>query len=61
MPKVSNLAGFSETDFTAQIEFCRHNNVGLVVVGPEKPLVEGAADFYRKGVCFDIVFKAVNG
>jgi phosphoribosylamine--glycine ligase len=28
-------------------EFCKKNNIDLVVIGPEQPLVEGLADFLR--------------
>lgn len=31
----------------AIVEFCRSHDVGLVVVGPEQPLVEGVADSLR--------------
>jgi phosphoribosylamine--glycine ligase len=31
----------------AVLAFCRTENIGLVVVGPEKPLVEGLSDFLR--------------
>ena len=31
----------------AVVEFCRDKNIGLVVVGPEQPLVEGIADSLR--------------
>lgn len=30
-------------------QFCRHNDVGLVVIGPEEPLAEGWADKLREG------------
>ncbi|MBM4171372.1 MAG: phosphoribosylamine--glycine ligase [Ignavibacteria bacterium] len=32
------------TDVDYLIEFCNENNVELVIVGPEKPLIEGIAD-----------------
>ncbi len=34
-------------DHAAIVEFCRANAVGLVVIGPEAPLVEGLADTLR--------------
>lgn len=34
-------------DHDAVIEFCRANAVGLVVIGPEAPLVDGLADSLR--------------
>lgn len=33
-------------DFAAQKAFCLANNIELVVVGPEEPLVKGVYDFY---------------
>ena len=33
-----------DSDHAAVIKFCKDNNVGLVVVGPEVPLVDGIAD-----------------
>ncbi|MFM7845074.1 MAG: phosphoribosylamine--glycine ligase [Planctomycetota bacterium] len=36
------------TDVAALIQFARQNSIGLVVVGPERPLVEGVADKLRK-------------
>lgn len=35
-------------DFNAQKLFCLANNISLVVVGPEEPLVKGIYDFFRK-------------
>ena len=32
------------TDHAAMVDFCWKNNVGLVVVGPEQPLVDGLVD-----------------
>jgi phosphoribosylamine--glycine ligase len=31
------------------LEFCRANDIGFVMVGPEAPLAEGAADVLRAG------------
>ncbi len=36
------------TDHAAIAEFCRQNEIGLVVIGPEAPLVEGLADSLRE-------------
>lgn len=38
----------SATDFEAQRTFCIENNIALIVVGPEEPLVKGVYDFYEK-------------
>ena len=33
-----------ETDHAAVVEFCKGNDIGLVVCGPEAPLVDGLTD-----------------
>ncbi|WP_101758929.1 phosphoribosylamine--glycine ligase [Oceanicoccus sp. KOV_DT_Chl] len=33
-------------DFTTQVEFAKANNIGLTIIGPEAPLVEGVVDFF---------------
>ncbi len=35
-------------DFKSVIEFCRVENIELVIIGPEKPLMDGLADELRK-------------
>ncbi|HEY8387398.1 MAG TPA: phosphoribosylamine--glycine ligase [Parasegetibacter sp.] len=35
------------TDFDAIGKFCRDKNIGMVVVGPEDPLVKGITDFFK--------------
>src|ERR1700744_3115975 len=37
------------SDHAAVIEFCRHNTVDLVVVGPETPLAAGIVDDLASG------------
>ncbi|MEP3422498.1 MAG: phosphoribosylamine--glycine ligase [Erythrobacter sp.] len=37
------------TNHDAVIEFCKGHDVGLVVIGPEAPLVDGLADSLRAG------------
>lgn len=44
MSEVAELLPISETDFDSLIDWAIKNEVGLVVVGPEQPLVEGLAD-----------------
>lgn len=41
-------------DVSGQIQFAKHNNIGLVIIGPEAPLVAGAVDqFSAAGIpCF---------
>lgn len=45
-PKVENVA-IGEGDFDALVAFAREHQVGLTVVGPEKPLELGAVDAFR--------------
>jgi phosphoribosylamine--glycine ligase len=43
----SNVSGAPElnvSDHEAVVSFCQDNSIGLVVVGPELPLVEGLTD-----------------
>lgn len=35
-------------DFAAQVDFVKANSVGLTVVGPEQPLVDGIVDYYQQ-------------
>ena len=35
-------------DFLALAEFAQANNVGLTIVGPEQPLVDGVVDFFKQ-------------
>jgi phosphoribosylamine---glycine ligase len=41
---VAKRLPYSETDFDGLVEWATKNEVGLVVIGPEQPLVEGLAD-----------------
>lgn len=43
----AELVAIDVTDHAAVIDFCRANDVALVVVGPEAPLVAGIADDLR--------------
>jgi phosphoribosylamine--glycine ligase len=43
-----NNVNLSITDFGAIKQFVLDNNITLVVVGPEEPLVKGVTDFFRK-------------
>jgi phosphoribosylamine--glycine ligase len=43
----AELVAVDVTDHDAVIDFCRANQVELVVVGPEAPLVAGIADDLR--------------
>ncbi|MBO9633302.1 MAG: phosphoribosylamine--glycine ligase, partial [Chitinophagaceae bacterium] len=42
----TNVA-LSATDFPAVKDFVLQNSIGLVLVGPEEPLVKGITDFFR--------------
>lgn len=50
----TNLIGknidINYNDFNAQKEFCIANQINMVVVGPEEPLVNGIYDFYTNDV-----------
>src|SRR5690606_28954244 len=37
----------SASDFDAIGRFCREKSIGMVVVGPEDPLVKGITDFFK--------------
>ncbi len=43
----AELVALDPTDHRAVIDFCRRQSIGLVVVGPEAPLVDGLADNLR--------------
>ena len=45
--QVARLADLEVTDHAAVIAFCRAETIGLVVVGPEAPLVAGLGDDLR--------------
>ena len=41
-----------ENDHQKLVEFCREEGIDLVIVGPEKPLVEGLSDLLaQEGIC----------
>ncbi len=43
----ASLASLDATDHAAVLDFCDTNRIGLVVIGPEAPLVDGLADSLR--------------
>ena len=43
----AELAGIDPADHRAVVDFCRLHSIGLVVIGPEAPLVDGLADNLR--------------
>ena len=45
-PRTKNVE-LAVTDHAAVVEFCQEHDIGLVVVGPEAPLVDGLADSLR--------------
>ena len=45
--KVENIA-LGIDDFAALADFAASNNVGLTIVGPEQPLVDGIVDFFNQ-------------
>lgn len=40
--------GSSASDFPALVQFAKENDIGLVVPGPEAPLVDGISDAFKK-------------
>jgi phosphoribosylamine--glycine ligase len=48
-PAVTALPDLDVADNDAVVAWCTANRVGLVVVGPEQPLVDGVADALRAG------------
>ena len=45
--QVAEIVALNPSDHAAVIAFCRDAAIGLVVIGPEQPLVEGLADALR--------------
>ncbi len=43
----AEIVGLAVTDHEAVIAFCREADIGLVVIGPEAPLVDGLSDSLR--------------
>ena len=43
----AELVSLDATDHDKTVRFCRENAIGLVVIGPEAPLVDGLADSLR--------------
>lgn len=43
---IENVA-ISVADFAALADFAEHNQVGLTIIGPEVPLVDGIVDFFQ--------------
>jgi phosphoribosylamine--glycine ligase len=43
----AELAALDPADHRAVVDFCRRHMIGLVVIGPEAPLVDGLADNLR--------------
>ena len=41
----AEIADMSSSDFASMAEFCKKNDISLVVVGPEQPLADGIADY----------------
>ena len=49
--QVAECSALDAADHAAVVEFCRERNIGLVIVGPEVPLVAGLADdLVRAGI-----------
>lgn len=46
-PNIENI-GIDPLDFQALADFAKRENIGLTIVGPEAPLVEGIVDFFTE-------------
>ncbi len=46
--QVAELVALDPADHQAVVAFAHANNIGLVVIGPEQPLVDGLADTLRR-------------
>ena len=44
MEECATCVALDSSDHAAVVKFCEENSIGLVVIGPEGPLVEGLAD-----------------
>ena len=44
--KIAQCTNIGLNDFESIHDFCKNNNIDLIVVGPEVPLVEGIVDFF---------------
>ena len=60
-PGLKNVA-IDNKDFEALVAFAKSNDVGLTVIGPEAPLVEGIVDFFEQHdlLCFGPSAKAAQ-
>ncbi|MBX7491751.1 phosphoribosylamine--glycine ligase [Qipengyuania sp. 1NDW9] len=47
MEECASLVALDSSDHAVVVKFCEDNAIGLVVIGPEVPLVEGLADSLR--------------
>ena len=45
-PHLENVV-ISVADFSALADFAQSNDVGLTIVGPEQPLVDGIVDYFQ--------------
>lgn len=43
-----NVSDIYSSDYKRIVSFCKENNIDLVIIGPEQPLVDGLADELRK-------------
>jgi phosphoribosylamine--glycine ligase len=47
MTDVAELVSIAESDHKQLLQFAKENNVGLTIIGPEVPLLEGLADKFE--------------
>ena len=48
--KVHNIETISPDDFAALVHFAKEKSVGLLIPGPEAPLVAGVVDYFQENV-----------
>jgi len=47
-PAISRILTIKVDDFEGLADFAATNQVGLTIVGPEQPLVDGIVDFFQR-------------
>ncbi|MFN5794896.1 MAG: phosphoribosylamine--glycine ligase [Bacteroidota bacterium] len=48
--KIAENVNLQENDFEGISHFCKQNKIGLILIGPEVPLVNGIRDFLEKDI-----------
>src|SRR5690348_7721468 len=48
LDKTTNITSISATDFPGLVNFARHQNINILLPGPEQPLVDGIVDTFQQ-------------